>query len=1059
MRRGKHRMGWGLLLSGFFFTAAALAANPPTGSPPAAKSPAAKAAVRPPAAAGGFARDIQPLLAARCVACHGPKVQKSGLRLDNRTHAFQGGDGGPALVPGKSAESELIRRVTSTDPAKVMPPGGKPLAPEQVARLREWIDQGAEWPDDGKPVEVVGRDHWAFQPVVARPAPKVKQTAWVRNPIDAFILAKLEQKGIKPSPEADRVTLIRRVSLDLLGLPPSVEEVDAFLQDRRPGAYERLVDRLLASPHYGERWARRWLDGARYADSNGYSIDSARSIWKYRDWVIQALNRDLPFDQFTIEQIAGDLLPNAAPEQVVATGFHRNTPINEEGGTDKEQFRVESVVDRVNTTGSVFLGLTVGCAQCHTHKYDPITQKEYYQLYAFLNNADEPTLPFPSPEQTRRQAELKNQIAGVEQALKDYDKNADAHRAEWERQALRTASGAWTVLDPVEFRSQGGATLQELDDRSLLVGGAIPDNDVYTVVTDLPMHGITAVRLEALTHDSLPKRGPGLAGGNFLLTDFSVASAPAEAGGGPVALDAAVADHSQKDYPVSLAIDGKAGTGWAINVAAGQGSLNTDRTAVFFLKPNPGARTGSRLVFTLKHEHANKRYHLGRFRLSVSTAPRSELEVVVPAAVRDLLAIPAAQRTPAQWEQISAEFRRSDPGRARLTARVAELQAEEKALAKAIPTTLVMRELEKPRVTHVQIRGDFLRLGAQVQPGVPAVLPQLSASVKNPNRLDLARWLVDPKNPLTPRVTVNRIWQAYFGLGLVETDDDFGKQGSAPTHPELLDWLAARFTGISGSKFQVSGSSNPKPWSLKDLHRLIVTSATYRQSSHARPELKAIDPRNRLLARQSRLRLEAEAIRDVSLAASGLLARKIGGPSVFPPQPGSLDLFTQSKKNWVASQGEDRYRRGMYTFFWRSSPHPMLTAFDAPTATVACTRRNRSNTPVGALMLANDQSLLEMAQGLAARAMKEVATGEAERLRWMFRRCLSREPTALEARRLQDYHQAQVRQFQAAPKDAERVAPPASVGGRPEGAPLEHAAALTAVARVLMNLDEFITRE
>lgn len=806
--------------------------------------PAAAAASLPPAAATpvDFLRDVKPLLAARCVACHGENVNQGGLRLHVRADALAGGDNGPLFEPGKSAESRIIRYVAGLEAGKRMPPAGPALTPQQIGVLRAWIDQGARWPDDGQPRTRPKTDHWAFKPVRRPAIPSVKAKAWVRNPIDAFVLARLEKAKIQPSPEADRVTLIRRVYLDLLGLPPKVEEVDAYLADRAPGAYERMVDRVLASPHYGERQARFWLDQARYADSNGYTIDSRRSIWKYRDWVIDALNRDLPFDRFTVEQLAGDLLPDATPEQRVATGFHRNTLINEEGGTDREQFRVEAVVDRVNTTGAVWMGLTVGCAQCHTHKYDPITQREYYQLFAFFNDQDEPNLSFPTPTQEQKLKEIRSQLEADRKALTE------------------------------------------------------------------------------------------------------------------------------------------------IEAAAGD--------------------------------------------------PASKAE------------------------------------RARLAARVAELQKQERAVQASVVTTMVLSERQVPRETFVHVRGDFLRKGVKVDPAVPALFPDLAAGRPRPTRLDLARWLVDPAHPLTGRVTVNRIWQQHFGVGLVETENDFGTQGSLPTHPELLDYLASAFAGVEareyGSREEKASASTPRSllhtstrphphpalnWSLKALHRLIVTSSTYRQSSRVRPELAEVDPTNKLLARMPRVRLEAEAIRDAALASSGLFSPKIGGPSVFPPQPGGLDLFTQSKKNWTPSKGEDRYRRGLYTFKWRSSPYPLFATFDAPDGNVTCTRRARSNTPLGALMLANDASLFEMMQGLAVTTLK--GAPPPQRLRYAFRRCLAREPSPAELGRLQAYYQSQLAAFQAAPSEAEKVAPKE----RPEGISAAEAAAWASVARVLMNLDEFITRE
>ena len=725
----------------------------------------------PPAAAADFTTDVRPVLAKHCVGCHGPEKQKGGLRLDSAAGLRAGGDSGPPIVPGDSAKSRLYQAITGADDVPTMPPKGDRLSAADVGRIKAWIDQGAKLPADDGAAKVT---HWAFRSVKRPPVPAIaNHTSPISNPVDAFVLARLEKEGLKPSPEADRVTLLRRVALDLTGLPPTPQEIDAFLKDDRPGAYERQVDRLLASPHYGERWGRHWLDLARYADSNGYSIDSPRTIWPYRDWVIKALNADMPFDRFTTEQLAGDLLPNATTEQKVATGFHRNTQINEEGGIDPEQFRVEAVVDRVNTTGAVWLGLTVGCCQCHSHKFDPITQREYYQLFAFFNTQEEPTLPLGKSD------------------------------------------------------------------------------------TAAPPKG---------------KKSAGL-------------------------------------------------------------------------------------------------------------------------------------------------------------------------------TTMVLREQATPRETHVLKGGDFTRPGAKVEPGTPAVLPPLPKGEKA-SRLDLAKWLVSPENPLTARVTVNRVWGVYFGTGLVETENDFGTRGTPPSHPELLDWLAAEFVA--------------KNWSMKSLHRLIVTSATYRQSSRARPDLAEKDPRNRLLARQTRLRLDAEVVRDVALAASGLLDPKVGGPSVFPPQPEGVSQFTQVKRAWKPDEGASRYRRGMYTHFWRSAPHPALTVFDAPDAGTACTRRSRSNTPLQALTLLNDAGFAEYAYGLAARLLRDGGSSDADRVRHGFRLCLGREPGAAETRRLVEFVAKQREHYAANPAEAATLLGSGGPAGKKlaEGpGEAETKAALVLLSRVLLNLDEFITRE
>ncbi|MCI0457530.1 MAG: PSD1 and planctomycete cytochrome C domain-containing protein [Gemmataceae bacterium] len=796
-----------------------------------------------------YVREVKPILARYCYSCHGEKVKKAGLRLDSAELLRKGGLGGPGVVPGKSGESLLILAVRGLDGLTRMPQKALPLSEEQIRTLAAWIDQGAKAPANEKPGAA---GHWAFQPPVRPPLPTVKDEQSVRNPIDRFVLAQLEQAKVRPSPEADRATLVRRLHLDLLGLPPAPAVVEAFLADTRPDAYERLVDRLLASAHYGERWGRHWLDLARYADTHGFTIDAPREIWKYRDWVIDAFNRDLPFDRFVIEQYAGDMLPGATAEQKIATGFHRNTLINQEGGIDQEQFRVEAVADRVSTTGIVFLGLTLGCARCHDHKYDPILHKEFFQLFAFLNNQSEPTLSLATPDLVAKRKVIRDQLDKMEEAL----------------------------------------------------------------------------------------------------------------------------DEQLRDFVKKLA-------------DAEQKGLERDITVILNLRPD--------------------------------------------------------QRTEGQKKKLATFFRKKAPA---LKKQFDSLDALKKQEPK-FPTTMVLQELPKPRVTHVHLGGDFTRKGAQVGPGVPAVLHGLGdAKPQAANRLDLARWLVDRRNPLVARVTVNRIWMRYFGVGLVETENDLGTQGALPTHPELLDWLAVEFMD--------------RGWGLKALHRLIVTSTTYRQSSRARPDLAEIDPHNKLLARQARLRLDAEVVRDNALAASGLLHPKVGGPSVFPPQPDGIYQFTQVQRPWKASTGPDRYRRGVYTFLQRSAPFPALTVFDAPDGTSSCTRRVRSNTPLQALTLLNDQAFLELARGLATRTLKEGPADDDARLRYAFRLCLTREPSATESDRLGRFLAQQLEEFQAAPADARALllASKGNEGDRlPPAAELPRYAAWTALARVLLNLDEFITRE
>ncbi len=993
-----------------------------------------------------FGRDVRPIFKRRCYRCHGSKKQQAGLRLDDREATFAGGDSGPALVPGDAAASDLIARVSSADPELRMPPKGPRLSSQEIKLLRKWIDQGARWPQDQATSARSSSEHWAYQPLRPAAPPAVTQDEWVVQPLDRFILARLESAKLSPSASADRATLIRRATLDVTGLLPTVDQVETFVADPRPDVYGRLVDRLLESPHYGERWGAHWLDVARYADSNGFTIDSSRSIWKYRDWVIDALNRDLPFDQFTIEQIAGDLLENPSVEQIVATGFHRNTLINEEGGTDDEQFRVESIVDRVNTTGAVWLGLTVGCAQCHSHKYDQLTQREYYQLYAFFNNADEPTIRVvPQPRLAERK-QLEAAVGEAEEALAAYDRALGKNLSEWEAQFKGKLPLAWSIVQSEAAHSAAGASLETLSDGSLLAGGTLAAKDTYTISARTNLRQISALRVEVLKDETLPAGGPGRAHhGNFMLTEIEL-----EIGGKAVSWQRAYADDEMRGRDAKAAIDGKPDSGWSLDLS--EGRLPEASQGGFVIAGGPvSAPEGGQLTIRLRQEGLPKQL-LGRFRLSVSDG--DSLAVGATFAVQRALAVDADSRSDYEREVLRAAQRESDPSRAAPVKTVNAAKKELDTFLAAFPNSMVMRERREPRQTHIHIRGNFLRKGDQVSPGVPGVLPPLEQSGRPLNRLDLARWLVRTDQPLTARVIVNRIWQRYFGIGLVETENDFGVQGTPPSHPALLDWLAGEF--MRGG------------WSLKRFHRMILTSATYRQSSHARPDAAALDPKNLLLARQNRIRLDAEVIRDAVLSASGLLVQQIGGAGVYPPQPSGIYKFTQNDKKWRDSTGRDRYRRGMYTFYWRSSPHPFLTTFDKPKRVLTCTRRVRSNTPLQALTLANDRGIFEVVRAMGRRILEETPTATTEeRIAYAFRICTGRIAKPEELQSLQRFWSTQRAEFEHDLEAASRVigaaveAPADSTPSRDRSAPSEAAelAAWTSLARVLVNLDEFITRE
>jgi hypothetical protein len=1016
-----------------------------------------------------FQRDILPLLKANCFRCHDQRKGKAGLRLDVRSRAQRGGESGqPAIIPGHSKRSELIRRVASEDDDEVMPPGdNKRLSADQVQLLRAWIDSGAVWPDALAGEDLRKQKHWAFRPPLRPALPKVKRQTWPRNAIDHFVLARLEKEGLAPSSEADRVTLLRRLSLDLIGLPPTLQEVDAFLADRSDHAYEKAVDRLLASPHYGERWGRHWLDGARYADSDGFEKDKSRQVWFYRDWVINALNRDLPYDQFIIEQVSGDLLPNATQDQIVATGFLRNSMINEEGGIDPEQFRMEAMFDRMDALGKSVLGLTIQCAQCHNHKYDPLTQAEYYRMFAFLNNQHEANIAVYTPEEQQRRANLFRGIHEVENDLRHRHPDWRKRMHAWEDK-VRKDQPTWTVVRPsVSEESTGGQKYRLLADGSFLAEGYAPTKHTVQMTVKTDVQNITAFQLELLNDPNLPLGGPGRSiKGTCALTEFKVKAAPADApdkgqmikfikatadvNPPEKLLDAIFNDKSGKRRvtgPVSYAIDGKDETAWGIDI--GPGRRNQPRKAVFLAdKPIANAKR-TILTFLITQNHGgwnsddNQNHNLGRFRLSLTTQPGAEADPL-PSRVRKVLAVAPDKRTPTQEAVVFSYWRTTVPEWKDANKRIEALWGQQPEGS----SQLVFQARKRPRDTHVLKRGDFLKPAQKVKPGVPAFLHPLPRGAQ-PDRLTFARWLVDRRSPTTARALVNRVWQTYFGTGLVETSEDLGMQSAAPSHPELLDWLAVAFM--------------ERGWSLKRLHRQIVCSATYRQSSRLAPRLAARDPFNRLLARGPRFRVEGEVVRDVALAASGLLNPAIGGRSVFPPLPGFMLLppVSYGPKIWPEDKGPNRYRRGLYTFKYRSVPYPALQTFDVPNGDASCVRRTRSNTPLQALMTLNEPVSMECARALALRTLQEGGRTEPERVIYAFRRCLSRKPTSEEASELLALlGKIQERMARPGAKPWELAAENPSKPPRlPSGATPAQLAAWTAVSRVLLNLDETITKE
>ena len=1011
-----------------------------------------------------FAKDVRPLLEKNCWGCHGETKQESGLRLDSREGLLKGGDIGRVIAAGDSERSRLIVLVSGTDPQTVMPPDGPQLKPEQIGILRAWIDQGCVWPDDDSPKKVEKNTHWSYQPIRHTAPPTVKRNDWVRNPIDQFVLAELERKGLTPSPEADRYTLIRRLNLDLLGLPPTIPEVDSFVQDSRSHAYEELVDRLLKSPHFGERWGRHWLDMARYADSDGYEKDNARpDAYRWRDWVIDAINNDLPFDQFTVEQIAGDLLPNATALQKLATAFHRQTLTNTEGGTDKEQWRVEACFDRTETTAAVWLGLTVGCARCHSHKYDAISQREYYQLFAAYNNGDEETAVVPkSPDEVAAYAAAKaGHDAGVAELtakLKaEQTKLGDAFAA-WESKSL--AALAESAAQPLQLHkleesqiaSDGKVKFAVQKDGSLLAKGPNPDVATYTITGQTTVAGVSALRLDVLPDNSLPAKGPGrVAHGNFVLSEIVAEVSPTSdfANARKLEFAGAKADFEQTDKPwrAADAIDGKEETGWAIAPQFGK-----EHWAVFGLK-EPLSVVGTVFVRIQLRQLYGLQHTLGRFKLSLQTG--IEPSITLPENIQKLLAIKADQRSPEQTQQLLDYFSSLNDATKNLVKQLEALKKKEPAKPE-LTVRVIAQRVNDPRKTFVFKRGEFLDPIKELEV-VPAALSTLHPMPPRPNRpladrLDLARWLVSPDNPLTPRVTVNYLWRQLFGRGIVSSVNDFGVRGERPSHPELLDWMAAEFSG----KSEITTLTSPMNWSRKALIRLIVTSATYRQASQHRAELFEVDPQNTLLARQNRLRVEAEIVRDLSLDVGGLLAKKIGGPSVYPALPaGITDLSYAGNFKWPTSTGEDRNRRGMYTFFKRTAPHPNLTTFDCPDANLSCVERRASNTPLQALITLNNESFLEASQAFAKRLLSQPATDDTARLTQGFRLCVTRVPSDRELHQLIGLLTASRDFYRAHQDEAKQLVGNTAVSGV---AP-DETAAWIATARILLNLDEFITRE
>jgi len=998
-----------------------------------------------------FDRDIRPILSNTCYTCHGPDANKRAteLRFDVEESLFDEHDE-PVVVRGKPAESALIARVTSGDPDYRMPPvdSKQQLSKSQIELLTQWVEQGAPY-----------SGHWSFQPVIRPEPPEVTPAQWPQNGIDHFVLNRMTERKLHPSKRASKETLIRRVTLDLIGLPPTLADVDTFLADESPNAFEKVVDRLFASERFGEHFATGWLDAARYADSNGYQQDRTRTLWPWRDWVVRAFNSNMPFDQFTIEQLAGDQLENASLDQQIATGFQRNHMLNGEGGRIAEESRVEYVMNRTETTGAVWLGLTVGCARCHDHKYDPISQREFYQLYSYFNSIDEsgrvdaggnanPVLSVPTKEQSAQKVELGTKLAKLQKELRSV--MTAARQLAWEKAKLAELSKdnrppVWELLKPERFVSEQGQTMTVQADGSMLLTGKNPKNDNYEIEFVSGSSGITGIRIEAVPHADFTKGGFARSdSGNFVLTDFSVAARRSkEKEFSPVKIGSAKASFEQGGLKIEKSFDGNPATGWAVHNPS---NMTIPRQAVYVFEKPIGGSEGTALIVRMRHESPHAFHNLSRFRILVTTQPEPKLdtsdggrETLVSA-----LKIESAKRNDAQKKLVAEKFRKGDSEVVAVQKKVDATKKQQSDLDKQIVRTMVMRERKDARETFVLNRGvwDQPIKDQPIQPATPDCLPGLPDEAPK-NRLTLATWVVSKENPLTPRVVVNRYWQHFFGTGLVTTVEDFGSQGERPTHPQLLDWLAAEFVE--------SG------WNVKHMLKLIVMSAAYQQSSTATPEMLEVDSSNQWIARGARFRLTSQAIRDQALMVSGLLVNKLGGPPVKPYQPlGIWSDLSLGKIKYVQDHGESLYRRTLYTFWRRASSPTML--FDVASRQVCKVRTSRTNTPLHALVLMNDETYVEAARKLAERVLLEGGASDEGRLSYGFRLATCRHATDPECSVLTEVLM-KVRADYAS--DAQKVDALLSRGESPVNEKLERneVASFAAVMNMILNLDEVITKE
>ncbi len=988
-----------------------------------------------------FNRDIRPILSENCFQCHGPdkNKRKADLRLDTKAGIFDEIDDTHPVVPGKPADSDLLRRILTPDEDEHMPPAksNKSLSPSDVAKIKSWIEEGAEY-----------KGHWAYIPPIRAAIPAIVGN--IGNPIDPFILAKLKEQNLQPGAEADKITLCRRVYFDLLGLPPTPAQVEAFTHDVSPNAFEKLVDALLANPHFGERMAVFWLDQVRYADTIGYHSDNSMNVSPYRDWVIAAFNQNMPFDRFTVEQIAGDLLPNPTVAQKVATAYNRLLQTTEEGGAQPREYIAKYAADRVRNVSAVWMAQTMGCCECHDHKFDPITTKEFYGMEAFFADVEEapvgkrePGLPLPTAKQQADIDDLDRTLATTKLKLNAATPELAAAQREWEKSVATEVK--WETLEPQTFVVQGESKLKKIESGVLQTTYKVASTENYVLTAHSPIRGITGFRLEALPDDSLPSHGPGNApNGNFVLTDFKIAVVGKDGKATPVAIQKITADFSQEGYPVAVLLDGKRknkkNTGWAILPQTGQAHQ------AFFETVKPlGGEGETNLTFTLDFQSVFPQHTIGKFRLSATTAPQPS-RLAMSNEVRASLAIAPEKRTDAQKTALAAHYRTVAPLLQPVRDQIVSIEQKKQQWLDAMPKCLITKATT-PRPIRVLTRGNWLdSTGAMVLPTVPVSMGKLSAlqpADRRPTRLDLARWIASRDNPLTARVVVNRFWKMFYGQGIARKVDDFGSQGDWPTHPELLDWLAVDFMEHG--------------WDMKRMIRLLVTSATYRKTSVPTKDQRERDPSNQWLAHQGRYRLDAEFVRDNALIVSGLLVDQVGGKSAFPYQPaGYWSFLNFPAREWQNDKGDGLYRRGLYTHWQRTFLQPSLLAFDAPTREEAVCERTRSNVPQQALTLLNDPTYVESARVFAEHILRG-ASGEQPRLEFAYRQALSRPPRPEESELMLELLHKHRQEYIADNPAAEKIV---AAGEAPVAKDLNPAelAAWTSVARTVLNLHEMITR-